>query len=536
MSRSLYDKLYRLYGDTLPESTVSARASALVDLDQQSWNPSPTPDCLAKLGTIRVAIVGGGFAGMMAAWSLCQAYIGIEVVVFEAGADVGGRVLSDEKFTKGTRTTEFGAELVGANHPTWIKLARDLGVGLITRTGEGHYKLLKLKVKLRFDGSAGKDLSDTEAQTLEEGMRAAFKEIGKDAKMINDASRPWKQPDLEKFDKVSVQEKLGTLKLTKLVYRGIQMQLENNMVSSIESINYLALLCLVRAGRFGSEKDDPNYLGFWQQTEAFRCADGCQTLVKKMVERLTDPKSKYKFTLLTNTHVRKIETDSATAPKQVKLEWKSTAAVKKVAAGFDYVVLAVPPSVWSDIKITPQHPKDIGPIQMGPASKFFSNFDKRFWILEGAAPSGISSDLGMIWESTDNQMQVGKSQVALAVFAGGPGVAGRDKGYYRNKMRSLYTGYAANLSVNGPELVEWQRRDYIKTGYSCPQKGHIFKVPAVAPALQNPFGGGRMFLAGEHTQTDFFGFMEGALRSGRRAAKDIITTVCPGSFPDIRIA
>jgi monoamine oxidase len=54
----------------------------------------------------------------------------------------------------------------------------------------------------------------------------------------------------------------------------------------------------------------------------------------------------------------------------------------------------------------------------------------------------------------------------------------------------------------------------------------------VAPVLQKSFGGGRLFLAGEHTQTDFFGFMEGALQSGRRVAKDVISKVCPGSFPN----
>lgn len=53
-----------------------------------------------------------------------------------------------------------------------------------------------------------------------------------------------------------------------------------------------------------------------------------------------------------------------------------------------------------------------------------------------------------------------------------------------------------------------------------------------APQLQRPLNSGRVFLAGEHTQTDFFGFMEGALLSDRRAAEAVIAKVYPGDLAD----
>jgi monoamine oxidase len=533
MSRSMYDKLYRRFGETLPDTKVSAQAEALIDIDQKLWTSSLTADCRAKLGKIRVAVVGGGFAGMMAAWWLCRTEKTIEVVVFEAGAEVGGRVWSNESFTKGTRTIEFGAELVGANHPHWLETAREFGIGLLTRTGESDYGILGLTMKMRVDG---KDLSDKDAKQMTDEMKAIFIAIGKDASRVKDPAQPWTDAGLQHFDNMSVDDKLlkpapDGLGLTprKLGYRGVQMQLENNLLTPISKINYLGLLCLVKAGRFGSDKDgeDKDLLGFWEQTEAFRCSDGCQVLLKRMVTKLGDTKE-FKFTLLNNTEVTNIETDSFDPPKPVKLQWKSTAAVKRVDPGFDFVILAVPPSVWDKIKITPQHPKDAGPIQTGGAIKFFSNLKDRFWILEGAAPSGISSDLGMIWEGTDNQVQVGNAEIELSVFAGGPAIAGRDVPYYKRKLGELYPGYRASNAGKKTELVDWPSRKFIETGYSCPRLGHMFTV---APVLQKPFGE-RLFLAGEHTQTDFFGFMEGALRSGRRAATAIISKVCPGSFPD----
>ena len=71
----------------------------------------------------RVAVVGGGFAGLMAARWLGLS--GFDVTIFEARNQVGGRVLSNSTFSRG-RITEEGAELIGSFHTTWLKLAREM--------------------------------------------------------------------------------------------------------------------------------------------------------------------------------------------------------------------------------------------------------------------------------------------------------------------------------------------------------------------------------------------------------------------------
>jgi monoamine oxidase len=533
MSRSPYDKIHRRFGQTLPESEISARSGKLIDdLDQNISSAHivfPTCEALKKT---RVAIVGGGFAGMMAAWSLCQRANEIEVVVFEAGKDVGGRVRSNTEFTNGS-VIEFGAELVGANHPTWLRLATDLGVALMTRTGEDHYALFGLEMKHRIDG---KDIDPKIGKQLEEEMKKILVAIGKEANQIGDSAKPWLRADNRKLDDMSVLDKLTGhppdvpnglgLSKDKLVFKEIKLLLENNLVTPLAQINYLGLLCLVKAHRFGS--DDQELMGFWEQTEAFRCSDGCQSLVRAMAARLADKKH-YKFTLLSNTPVKEIVFDltAPIKPRPAALKWERSAATSGVNSNFDYVILAVPPSVWDEIRITPQHPKDtIGSIQMGPAVKFFSNLDKRFWFDEKAAPSGISSDIGMIWEATDNQMLIGKQEAVLAVFAGGLAKTGRvlTEHDFKTGLKSLYRGYDRSSRGKRPKLQNWSEEKFILTGYSCPRPGHIFKAAA---QLQGSFLNGRLFLAGEYTQTNFFGFMEGALRSGRRVADAVIAEVCP---------
>ena len=64
--------------------------------------------------------------------------------------------------------------------------------------------------------------------------------------------------------------------------------------------------------------------------------------------------------------------------------------------------------------------------------------------------------------------------------------------------------------------MPWPEIEFTMTGYSCPRPG---EVCTKAKALQEPFG--PIHFAGEHTCMAFFGYMEGALQSGLRAAQRI---------------
>ena len=77
---------------------------------------------------------------------------------------------------------------------------------------------------------------------------------------------------------------------------------------------------------------------------------------------------------------------------------------------------------------------------------------------------------------------------------------------------------------------------FIKTGYWSPKPKDIWKV---GKKLTEPYRG-QLFFAGEHTQMDFFGYMEGALRSGERAAETLMLQECgllekPASKPSVPV-
>jgi len=85
--------------------------------------------------TMRVCVIGAGFAGLLAARSLAER--GIEPVVLEARSRVGGRVFSQQ--LANDAVAERGAEFAEAGHQTVATVAGDLGLELVpvgVRSGE----------------------------------------------------------------------------------------------------------------------------------------------------------------------------------------------------------------------------------------------------------------------------------------------------------------------------------------------------------------------------------------------------------------
>src|SRR5690606_21357570 len=72
----------------------------------------------------RVAVVGGGLAGLTAAREIARA--GSEVVVFEAEERLGGRARTDD--LDGIRV-DPGAQLYGSMYSRFLALVRDIGLG-----------------------------------------------------------------------------------------------------------------------------------------------------------------------------------------------------------------------------------------------------------------------------------------------------------------------------------------------------------------------------------------------------------------------
>jgi monoamine oxidase len=511
-------------------------------LDTEDTKPDMlSAECLARAAGLKVAVVGGGLGGLMAARTLAR--WGVKVTVYEARAQVGGRVLSDSTFAKG-RITEFGAELIGSIHTRWCALAKEYGISLISRMNADLYRGQQLQQRMILDRLLTPDeIADIEKQKVDRVLRP-MAEFARQSIQSGKESEPWNQPGLVTLDRTSVAdalEKRFGVSRTERLWQAMELFLVNNNVSRLEHMSFLALLCLVRGGQTERRAGKPvtiapdPLMGYWDELEIYRCGDGCQRLAQAIA---ADVHARKGCSVVRNMGVRRIDLRpqgggvlvTARSTKNTRFdEWlreKIPGNPLMDTRRYDYVVFATPPTVWGDIEILPFHPQAvIGSMGWGAAVKFFSNVKERFWIKDGFAPLGGSLEIGQVWEGTDNQTRVKGQDIVLSVFTGArtPSVDDYKKGLdhlYPADPRNRDSGYLRNLRKT--MLVDWSRQPFIRTGYSSPRVGQVFTI---GKELNEPFQG-RLFFAGEHTQMDHFGYMEGAVRSGERAARLLVDQIC----------
>jgi monoamine oxidase len=473
-------------GELTADSLARAKAEQQLELSRARLVPdwfTGSGGLLCLPPGMRVAVIGGGFAGMAAAWYLNAC--GVRVTVYEAAARLGGRVHTDHAFIKG-KLVEAGAELIGNNHPLWWRLRKDFGLTLDLLTQDEEYEeKKKLIVRYRFGGHT---LTEPEKEKLRDDLRGVLAKIGSDAKAI-DPRRPWLSPDAKKYDDMSVADKVNELeKVGPLghVRSWFEFTIPNDNCAKLSKQSYLGLLTLVRAGRMGST--DTDLLGYWEHTETHRCREGNQALADSIAAKLSDVR--------VNAPVKSV---TITVPRIPPV---------KIQAGdfseeyYDFVVLTLPPSSWESITFNPPFDAARRTISHGPSQKFLASYPTEFWLAKALAPSTKSDDIGSIWESTDRQ-EAKPGGFGLTAYSGGPLVLPENE--CKQGLANWYPGQPPTTTGFHPAT------------YAIPEPGQVRKI---MPQLIEPEG--RMYFAGEQTSSGYFGYMEGALQSGARAARDIV--------------
>jgi monoamine oxidase len=156
--------------------------------------------------------------------------------------------------------------------------------------------------------------------------------------------------------------------------------------------------------------------------------------------------------------------------------------------------------------------------------KFLIHARDLYWHASHLGPDSLGDGpVHLTWHTTQHQKVEGAGVVA---FSGGPAAdacrawsAAERTTKYLDTLSSVYTGLRA--SFNRARFMDWPSDPWVKGSYSFPAPG---EVTTLGPQLQQPLAD-RVFLAGEHTCYAFVGYMEGALQSGARAAKRILSAV-----------
>ncbi len=435
----------------------------------------------------RVVVVGGGFSGLAAGYELKSA--GYDVTVIESRGRVGGRVVSFNDIVPG-KNVEGGAELIGSNHPMWVAYAKKFGLEFLDVSENEDFET---PIVL-----GGKRLSKEESEKLWKELEEALNSLNKAAEAIDD-EQPWKSPDAAALDKRSIADWLKTLKASDHCKAAVAAQLAADNAVAIERMSYLAMLTAIKGG--GLDK-------YWTETEVYRCKGGNQQLATKLAGEIG-----------TDRVVLKLPVTDI----EVKGDKVIVTCADHRTLECDDVILCCPPSVWSKINISPALPASLKP-QMGTAVKMLTQVKKRFWLDEKANAFVLTNgDLGWTWESTDGQGDEGT--FGFTAFSGGPGaehVHARDEKTrtetYKKDFNAIFPAFGENFVADTARYMGWPSDPWTMAGYSFAAPGEI---TSIGKALYD--GIGRLHFAGEHTCYKFVGYMEGALCSGVRVAKQLAT-------------
>ncbi len=443
----------------------------------------------------RVAIIGAGFAGLSCGFELSRA--GCEVTIIEAKRRVGGRVFSSNARNRNeflpSKNVEFGAELIGSNHPRWMHYASQFELDLLDVTDDQDAQLC---VHL-----GGKRLDDVEAGRLWEGIEESLSQLNSLARDV-DADAPWTGPHAQPWDTRSMAEWIASLDQPPLVRQALTLSFIADNGQLTERQSQLGFLTQVQGG--GIED-------YWTETEVYRCQGGNDRLASALAESIGRDRIRLGVSAV------RVEADEV----GVRLALSDQTTIEA-----DVVVVSAAPTVWGKIIFQPTLPKSLSP-QMGLNTKYFAKVKDRFWVNQQPRLSQYGLGDGLIqltWEGTDNQQPDERDLPAVLVgFSGGAscGVAGamtdseRDDAFGKEFER-LFPGFSEKFI--GSTFMNWPTEPWTIGSYSFPSPG---QVTSIGPQLVAPHWGGRLFLAGEHTCYKFVGYMEGALQSGLRAAQQV---------------
>lgn len=191
---------------------------------------------------------------------------------------------------------------------------------------------------------------------------------------------------------------------------------------------------------------------------------------------------------------------------------------------FDRVVLAIPLPLVRELQLAPALPawkaEALGRCAWGHAAKLHLPLNR------AVAPSATMSVPDRYWSWTALAAG-GQAPPVLNCFAGSP-TALRDLGLeagpdaWIERVRTVQPELP--VIAEGAVLTAWDEDPWARGAYSVPGLDHSDDLAA---AVQQPVG--PVHFAGEYSAGPLAGLMEGALRSGRRSAAEILSAVAEGS-------
>lgn len=446
----------------------------------------------------RIAIVGGGMAGLHCAWRLRK--LGLASTIYEASSRIGGRMYTDRSTFPDGMHCELGGELIDTGHETMRDLATELGIELLDYTKDdaalehlvAHFGGAKLTMQQVLDGFA------PIAAKIDEALSTLTDQ--EDLFVYYDKANGG-----EALDALSIKAWLDTIGATGDVRDLLEVAYTIEYGLDADVQNVLNMLFLIST-------ETSEFKEFGDSDERFHAKDGNDGFTTKLADALPAGSVELGATL----RAVKARGDGWT------LTFERDATSFDVDA--DHVVLTIPFTRLREVDIQAELPaakrKAIDEIGYGTNAKLMVGFSDRVWRAAGSNGSSYT-DLGYqaTWETS--RLQPGTSGILTNFTGGTPGV---DAGVgtpeermadFLDMFDQVFPG--AKAAGNGKVArFHWPTHPQTLGSYSCYRVG---QYTTITGAEAVPVG--TLHFAGEHTNLDAQGYMEGAALSGAVAADEI---------------
>jgi monoamine oxidase len=428
----------------------------------------------------RVAVAGTGLAGLSAACELAGA--GASVTLLDARPYAGGRVRTIRTFAA-QQHGELGGEFIDGDQKEIIDLCRrfELPLVRILRSGFTH----------RFRDSSGTyHVSRTAPwDALHECLAPLlrrYKAAGGDASA--DAIRElatWSLSDwLRQSDAAPEAQTMAN------ALRGFFLA-DPNEISVLPVIEQLA------------NGGPPS------QAEFFRIEGGNDRLVDALLGAV-------RGRVLLEHSIRAI----ANALDRVVITVTDASGLTQQVEA-DYVVMTLPASTLRAVDIQPPLPEEqrraIERLAYGRATKVLLQSSTKLFNGRRARAFATDGCLGAFWDASEEQ---GDAASIVAFLAGGSAsgcLRDRAAGGGQAVLSELCWLGVERAPVTAVHVGDWTADPWARGGYA-------FLDPGFDPAWRALLArrAGRIVFAGEHTSERWQGYMNGAVESGQRAARELI--------------
>ncbi|TKJ72534.1 amine oxidase [Pseudomonas sp. CFBP13508] len=435
-------------------------------------------------------VIGGGLSGLTAAYELQNK--GWQVTLLEAKPSLGGR--------SGMATSEWigndKTQPVLNKYVSTFKLGTTPAPEFVRTPGyliDGDY-------------FSAADLATKQPATAD-ALKRYQKTLDDLARSIDDPQNPAATATLHALDQITVSSWLDKQNLPATARQLINQDIRTHY----DEPSRLSLLYFAQQNRVYRGVSD-------RDLRASRLVGGSQVLAQAFVKQ--------------------IKTIKTSSPVSAIIQDKDGVTVKVGSVGYqaDYVVLAVPLRALNKISLTPaldaQHLAAIKGTNYGWRDQIMLKFKTPVWESKSRMSGEIYSNtgLGMLWIEPALK---GGANVVINLSGDNARVmqAFGDKQMVDQVLIRLHAFYPqARGSFTGYEIRRYSTDPSMGGAYLAYGPGQISKFWRL---WERPLQ--RVAFAGEHTDTLYPGTLEGALRTGQRAASQVEDLAAGKSFEPVKV-